>query len=373
MALLVQVPEMPAMRRIVQAALVVLVSAVSGSAGTQARLSDSERAAVEAAVREAMERLRAPGLSLAIARDGEIALAAGFGLANVEREIPATERTLYRTASLAKPITATAVMQLVEQRRIDLDAPVQRYCPAFPEKRWPVTTRHLLGHTSGVRHPEDAEDEQTKHYDTITAALPLFAPDRLLHEPGTRTLYSTFGYMVLACAIEGASGTSYMAWVTSHVFDIAGMPDTTPDTVSYDDPRRAAGYRVRGRSRQPSLRVDTSFKLAAGGLVSNVTDLARFAIATMDGRLVAPATRELMWTPVRLNDGTATALGLGWQPSTSGGRTAIIATGQQDEVTTLLVLFPARRGAIVLMSNLERSVQQFVPLLSRLREAAGLD
>lgn len=97
-------------------------------------------------------------------------------------------------------------MQLMQSGRIDLDAPVQRYCPAFPEKPWPVTARHLLGHTSGTRHPTDPEDEQTRRYAGIGDALPLFAADRLLHQPGARSSYSTFGYMVLGCAIEGAPG-----------------------------------------------------------------------------------------------------------------------------------------------------------------------
>ncbi len=354
--------------------LFALTAAGPIAASAQSALSETERSGVDSAVRAEMSRLRAPGLSLAVVRDGAIAWAGGFGQSRIDRGIPATEHTLYRTASLAKPITATAVMQLVESGKIDPDAPVQRYCPAFPEKPWPVTVRHLLGHTSGTRHPTDDEDEQTKHYDTIADALPVFAGDRLLHAPGARTSYSTFGYMVLGCAIEGAGGTSYLNWLREHVFNSAGMTATTRDTVSYDDPRRAAGYRARGRTLGPSLRVDTSFKLAGGGLVSNVVDLARFAIGTLGDGLVSAATRERMWTPVRLNDGTVTPFGLGWQVSTSKrGRPVIMANGQQEEVSTLLVIFPEQKSAIVLMSNLERSVQQLVPLIERLRAAAGLD
>jgi CubicO group peptidase (beta-lactamase class C family) len=356
--------------------VVCFLGAIGGGAITaqaQPALSEVERAAVEGAVRVEMSRLRAPGVSLAIVRDGAIAWAGGFGQANIDRATPATEHTLYRTASLAKPITATAVMQLVESGKIDLDAPVRRYCPAFPEKPWPVTARHLLGHTSGIRHPTDAEDEQTKHYPGIADALPVFAADRLLHQPGARSSYSTYGYMVLGCAIEGAAGMPYLNWLQQHVFDVAGMKETTRDSVPYDDPRRAAGYRARGRTVRPSLRVDTSFKLAAGGLVSSADDLARFAIATLGGKLVSAATREQMWTPVRLADGTATPFGLGWQVAASKGRPVIMATGQQEEVSTFLVLLPERKAAIVLMSNLERSVQQLVPLIQRIRAATGLD
>lgn len=102
--------------------------------------------------------------------------------------------------------------------------------------------------------------------------------------------------------------------------------------------------------------------------------MARFAMATLGGTLVSAGTRNQMWTPVRLADGSATSFGLGWQIQASGGRQLVLATGQQEEVSTLLLLIPDRQAAVVLMSNLERSVQQLlVPILRGVRAATGLN
>ena len=122
--------------------------------------------------------------------------------------VPATADTRYRTASVAKPLTATIVMSLAEQGQLDLDAPVQRYCPEYPTKEWPLTTRHLLGHLGGVRHYKNPQEaSSTQHYFDLRSALSTFAADPLLHEPGSKFLYSSFGYNLLGsdCRRSGRS------------------------------------------------------------------------------------------------------------------------------------------------------------------------
>ena len=186
--------------------------------------------AVEALLIEKMAGERIPGLSIAVVVDGALVWSRGYGTADLENHVPATATTAYRVASIGKTMTATAVMQLVEQGRIDLDAPVQTYCPAFPEKRWAVTSRHLLGHTSGIRHyggpNEEAELFNTVHYDSVIEALDIFKDDPLLFEPGTAHQYSSFGYNVLGCVIEGASGQDFRTYLREHVFEPAGMAST---------------------------------------------------------------------------------------------------------------------------------------------------
>ncbi len=155
-------------------------------------LSRETLESVERLIAARMKKDRIPGLSVAIVRDNVLVWSRGFGVADVENGVAATARTVYRTASIGKPMTATAVMQLAERGRLDLDAPVQRYCPAFPEKQWTVTVRHLLAHTSGIRHyggpRDDAEIHNTVHYDSVVEALDIFKADALLFEPGTRHL-----------------------------------------------------------------------------------------------------------------------------------------------------------------------------------------
>ena len=164
------------------------------------------------------------GPSGGIGVGGKIVFEQGFGLADLENDVRATAATRYRTASIAKPMTAVAVMQLAAAGKLDLDADIRKYCPAFPEKKWPVTARQLLAHLGGVRHyNRPGEASGTEFYPSVAASLALFKDEPLLHEPGTRYHYTTYGYTVLGCAIEGASGESYEAIMARSVFGPAGM------------------------------------------------------------------------------------------------------------------------------------------------------
>ena len=155
---------------------------------------------------------------------------------------------MYRLGSIAKTVTATAVLQLAEKGKLDLDAPVQRYVPSFPVKPWPLTCRQLLAHLGGVRWYEGGEMESTQHYRSVTDALAMFKDDPLAFEPGTAFLYTSYGYNLLGAAVEGASGASYVEYVRRNVFAPAGM-------------ERALSPPVRWISR--SARVDLPWSIWA--------------------------------------------------------------------------------------------------------------
>ena len=134
--------------------LIVLVASVCGAAHAQqtAALPADKLEKIEKAISAQMSKLGIPGLSVAVVVDHKLRWSNGYGLADVENFVPAKSMTAYRLGSISKPITAAAVMELAERGKLDLDAPIQKYCPAFPAKQWPVTARLLLGHLSGVRH-----------------------------------------------------------------------------------------------------------------------------------------------------------------------------------------------------------------------------
>jgi CubicO group peptidase (beta-lactamase class C family) len=187
---------------------------------------------IEVVIQEEIARQNLPGLSFAVAITGQLRYAKAFGQADLENAVPVKNTTVFRTASIAKPMTATAVMQLAEKGKLDLDAPIQKYCAAFPEKPWPITARLILGHLSGIRHyGKPGESTGTEHYFTITDSLKIFKDDALLFEPGTKFNYTTFGYSVLGCAVEGASGTTYDDYMLENVFRPAGMDHTRPDDL----------------------------------------------------------------------------------------------------------------------------------------------
>lgn len=308
----------------------------------------------ETAIRAEMERQNIPGLSVAVVTDGELKWSSGYGLQDLENQVPARPVTSYRLGSISKPITALAAMQLWEQGRLDLDAPVQKYVPGFPEKPWPVTTRHLLGHLGGVRHYRGDEINITRHYPTLLEGLEIFRAAPLLHQPGSKYAYTTYGYNLVGCVVEGASGRKFTDYLHDRIFKPAGTRSLRPDSVHEIIPNRAQGYRkgVDGRLRNSNL-ADTSYKIPGGGLCGTVEDLAHLALAVQQGKIVKPETLELMWTRQKLLDGRETAYGLGWALSTRQGEREVAHGGGQQRISTYLYMLPERQCAVALMTNLE--------------------
>ena len=312
---------------------------------------------IEALVAAEMARQKIPGMSVAVVAGGQPRWANGYGMQDVENNIPAKASTVYRLGSISKPITAVAVMQLFERGKVDLDAPAQKYCPAFPEKQWPVTTRQVLGHLSGIRHyKSDDEFNSTRFYPTINDGLAMFKDDPLLHEPGVKYTYTTFGYTVLGCVVEGASGQKFADFVRENVFRPAGMERIRVDSVADIIRDRAQGYRITDKGELTnSPLADNSYKVPGGGFVSTVEDLAKFAAALQAGRLLKRETTELMYTSLKTKDDKPTSYGLGWSVGVRNGQRAIGHSGGQQRISTFLHMMPDQGIAVVLMSNLENA------------------
>jgi CubicO group peptidase (beta-lactamase class C family) len=321
-------------------------------------------AQVDAAVEAWRAESNAPALSLAIVADNQLILSKGYGLADVEKKVPARSDTVYRLASLTKSLTAIAVMQLVEEGKLDLDTPIQKYCPSYPRKQWTITPRQLLTHMAGVRHNKWSETTSTQHYASIADAINVFKDDPLLFEPGTKYSYSTQGYVLLGGAIENASGVPYLQYLDEHIVKPAAMTQTTADDSSLNIPNRAIGYRkglfgfgwlswLRGVHAAPPH--DTSIKLSAGGLVSTVEDMARFAISVNSGLLVRPETLEKMWSKPKTRDGKESNYGFGFLIAEKEGQRRVFNDGSQAGTRTFLFIVPEEKFAVSLMTNLERA------------------
>lgn len=336
--------------------LFILTFAVSAQT-----LSSEKVKQIEQMITSKMSKDRIPGLSIAIAQDGKIIWSNGYGMADLENFVPAKAVTAYRTASIGKPITATAVIQLAERGKLDLDAPVWNYCKAFPPKKWVLTSRHLLAHTGGIRHyggaNEEAELFSTKHYKTVAESLEVFKNDPLAFEPGTDYLYSSYGYNVLGCVIEGASGMSYLDYLKENIFKPAGMINTQADDPSAIIPNRAAGYILNERGEMQNSRfVDMSNRLPAGGFLTTPEDLVRFASSVMDYKLVSKKTLEEMLTPQKTKSGKATNYGLGWGlfPDEDWyGEKEAFHGGQSPQVSGMLYLLPGKHFAVAMQMNFE--------------------
>lgn len=305
---------------------------------------------------EARVEWGSPGLSIAVVVNDEIAWADGFGLADVENDVPARADTVYRIASISKPITATAVMQLVEAGKVGLEDHITQYVPSFPNRDLGLTLRHLMTHTSGIRHYNPGEFDLKDHFDSFEAAIEIFQDDPLLFTPGTRYSYSTYAYNLLEGVVERASGLTFEAYLTEKVWGPAGMTATRLEHQGDIVPHRARQYVKaggNGRVRNAPF-ADLSVKWAGGGMISTVEDLARFAIALDRATLLKPQTMALMYEPMTLNDGTKTSYGLGWETgSDAKGRHFVAHGGGATGGSTYLLRMPERRFAVAICSNVQ--------------------
>jgi CubicO group peptidase (beta-lactamase class C family) len=359
----------PTPARLARPLALALLLLTAAHAQQPQRLPEEKIRKIEQLITAEMSRQSVAGLSVAVVTENQLRWSAGYGLADIENFVPARGLTVYRLGSISKPITAVAVMQLAERGRLDLDAPVQKYCPAYPAKQWPVTARLILGHLAGIRHyNSEAEFDSTRFYPTITDGLSMFKDDPLLHEPGTKYGYTTHGYAVLGCAVEGAAGQKFADYVRENISAPAGAERLRIDSVSDIIPGRAQGYR---RTRDGSLRnsalADTSYKIPGGGFVSTVEDLARFAVAVQTAKLTKPETVAQMFTRQKLKDGTETSYGLGWSVATIEGQRATGHSGAQQRVSTFLHMLPDRGFAVVVMVNVEDTRLQ--PLVTQITDA----
>lgn len=309
--------------------------------------------------RKMMEELRvrvgSPGLSAAVAVGGKVVWAEGFGEADVENHGPATPESRFRLGSVSKLLTAAAVARLVDQGRLDLDAPVQRYAPAFPDKGQPLTPRQLAGHLAGIRHyaPQDFL-RPPKRYQKLSDGLEIFAGDPLVHPPGTAYLYSSYGYNLLGVVVEGAAGKDFPTAMDELVVRPLGLTATGLDVPEKVVDHRARPYRrASGDVLENENPVDNSYKWPSAGFLSTATDVARFGAAQLDGDFLKPETRALLFTSQKTVDGKETKVGLGWRITTSeAGRHFYHHGGAIEGGRAFILLLPEGRVAVAILTNL---------------------
>jgi serine beta-lactamase-like protein LACTB, mitochondrial len=319
---------------------------------------------VERFITDTMRVLGAPGASICVIRDGRIVWSRAFGLADLEQDVPATTETRFRIGSVSKSLTSVAIGRLVQDGQLDLDSPVQRYVPGFPEKRYSITVRQLAGHLAGIRHYDTGEFENREHYATLTEGLAIFAADSLLFEPGTQFNYSSYGYNLLGAVIEGASGRSYLEYMRHEVLDPAGMIHTSfehPDSII---PSRGRYY-TRADSTGPMINapyVDNTYKWPSGGFLSTAEDLARFGDRLLRGELLRPETVELLWTPMRTTDGTPTEYAIGWTVERDSlGRRRVRHSGGSVGGTAHLIIYPDQRVVVAVLVNSDYTFINAIP------------
>lgn len=310
-----------------------------------------------------------PSISAAVAIDGKVVWSRAIGDADLETRAPANRRTKYRIGSVSKLLTAAAVMRLADTRRLDLDAPVQQYVPTFPQKEHYVTLRQLLGHLAGVRHyaPTDPMHERRffdpNHYETTTDALTIFSSDPLLFTPGSRYLYSSYGYNLAGAAVEAVTKSAFDDAVRELVTQPLRLDDIVADDIETIVRDRARGYRRAGDAGLAnSNSADSCYKWPSGGLLATPESLVRFASAHLDERCPSSAdcgflsanAKEQIFVSQRLADGTETGVGLGWRiAKRPDDRVVYHHGGLIEGGRAFLLLDPSRRIAVAIATNIE--------------------
>ena len=316
------------------------------------RLTNRQIFAIDSTINELMASTLTPGVSVAVAKGNEIIWSKGYGKADLENDAPARPNTVYRLASVSKSITAVAIMQLVEQGKIDLDAPIQKYIPSFPKKKYPITTRQLLVHLSGVRHYRGEDEFNMKPYKSLTEGLEVFKNDTLMHKPEVKLTYTTYGYVLLGVIVEAASGMSFMDYLTENIFKRAGMTQTYADEPMEIIHHRARFYDLVEGKLYNARYINSSYRWPGGGLLSSAEDLARFAMALQHGQLVKHATLQQMTTALKTSDGKATNYGFGWILGLSQHPEVIWHGGIQPGTTTALAMVFEKNLSVIVLTNI---------------------
>ncbi|HUE82355.1 MAG TPA: serine hydrolase domain-containing protein [Pyrinomonadaceae bacterium] len=329
-------------------------------------------------VERQLRELHIPGLSLAVVRNGTIIKARGYGLANVEGNVPSTKDTVYEIGSMTKQFTATAVMMLVEEGKVSLDDKITKYFPVAPETWSRITIRHLLTHTSGIQNHVAVPDFPNLFQTNLTRdqLIELFFKLPLEFQPGETWAYDNTGYYLLGIIVEKASGKSFWQFLDERIFRPVGMTSTRNTDAQPIVTNRASGYEwVNDRfEHRPVLAPFIAF--SAGAILSNVEDMARWDAALYTERLLKRSSLEQMWTPAKTNQDALASFdyGYGWFIDTYHGHRVVQHSGGTPGFSSIIYRFVGDQLTVIILTNhADRIVDQlaidiagmYVPALAR--------
>ncbi len=309
--------------------------------------------AVDRYINEQLRQRHIPGLSLAVVKNGKVVNAKGYGLANLEHRVPATADTVYYLGSIAKQLTATGIMMLVQRGKVSLDERISRYLPGLPAAWAEVRVRNLLNHTAGIPDYMSAPGLNWKQDYTYEQIVELAANRPPHFAPGQAWRYVNTNYLLLDRIIQSVSGQTWDQFLTQEVFRPLGMSSTrllSKDIIShraapYDWDEKTAVWRNTGYL-SPSLFINGS-----GGLLSSVVDLAKWDAALYGERILSQASLNQMWTPTPLGNGTIRNYGFGWDVEEHKGHRRIGHSGGAPGFETHIARFVDDKLTIILLTN----------------------
>lgn len=311
-------------------------------------------------VERQMEVDGAIGVAIAIIADGEIKYEKGYGLSDRDKRTPVSKDSMFRWASISKPLTAVAAMQLFQLGKLDLNADVRQLVPEFPDHGQKLTAKHLLCHQGGVVHYQNGkvivtqtEYESEHPFADVVTALDTFKESPLLFKPGTAYSYTTHGYILLSAVVQRAGNQPFHEQIDERIAKVCKMSTLRPDYQWESIPNRVTGYRRILGAIIESDPADVSWKLGGGGYISTIGDMARFGCGLINGQLVNSDTEALMWMPQVTSEGNVTSYGLGFTVTGEGESLRVSHSGSQAKTRTLLVIYPERKSGFAIATNSE--------------------
>ncbi|MCG2840633.1 beta-lactamase family protein [Sandaracinobacter sp. RS1-74] len=309
----------------------------------------AQAARADASMQDILDKGPFPGMAVAVARDGKLIYARGFGVADRQSNAPVLADTRFPIGSITKPLTCLSVLQQVDRGRIDLDSPISRYLPDLPAPSRDATARQLLTHSSGI--PNYLENKEFPYNKPTGLSrqdmLGFFAAKPLMFAPGTQFSYSNSNTYLLGLLLEAVTGQSYDSYVADHIFRPFGM--TNSDFGARAD--RAKGYLTRGGSVRDGTAYDWLVPFSAGAIVSSAPDLVRFSNGLF-GRQTSADVRNLALSGDLLADGTPNAYRKGCLiAGTMQGQRKYSHPGSIYGFSSHIAYYPDSRLTVVVLAN----------------------
>lgn len=261
-----------------------------------------------------IEEKKIPGLSITVLKEGKTLFQKGYGYADLDTKKGIDpRRTMFRIASVSKPIAATALAQMVEDGSIDLDASFYKYVPYYPKKQYDFTIRQLASHTAGIRGYQGKEYGLNKPY-SIKESIEIFKDSDLLFEPGTSYHYNSFDWVMVSLAMQEASNIPFDEYVREKLLIPLKLHHTIPEVANTKYPKAATFYSKNKIGFRKAIPVNNWYKLAGGGFLSTSEDIANFGNAYLQKKLVDGHPWS-QFVSSEMIENKPTYYGLGWQVS----------------------------------------------------------
>lgn len=336
----------------------LLLAAAPGAAPLRAQAGPSEAAPrglgeIRAAAAELLDQ-GVPGLSVAVAVDGEVAWTEGFGVADVELAAPVTPATRFGIGSISKSLTAVLLARLADAGKLDWDDPVETHLPAFPHAGRGVTLRRIAAHVSGLDDAFATAGRYASRSYTTDEALAEIYREPLRSTPGTEVFYATGTYTLLAGVVEKATGEGFLAAMRHRVLEPLALDGIVPNQRREIVAGRSRFYELDDDGRLINAPYfDPSHKWAGAGYLSTAADLARFGSALLEPGFLTPEALSELWRPVPPAVGGHDGFALGFRAERDEeGRPIVHQLGGGPGISCWLVLYPQQKLAVAVLANL---------------------